>query len=53
MSETTYGCIANIIEGSVDVVRHVNATVLIHFCFRSLADGIASDKDALPRSTRV
>ena len=31
----------------------MNTPVLIHFCFRSLAGGIASDEEALPHSTRV
>ena len=53
MGETTNGCIANIIVCSVNVVRHVNAPVLIHRRLRILADGIASDEDTLPCSTRV
>ena len=53
MGETTYSCIANVIERTVNVVRHVNATILIHLRLRRLADGIASDEDALPHSARV
>ena len=47
------GRITNVIERSVNVVRHVNATVFIHRRLRTLADGIASDVDAFPCTTRV
>ena len=53
MSKTTYCCIANVIEQAVNEVRNVDAAILIHRRLGRFADGIASDEDALPHSTRV